>query len=63
LVALTLESLASLHETMAATPGHPLESSAGARAAEEREIAAAERRAAGWFRSLNRGTEPARGPD
>ena len=51
-IAVTLDRLAAVHDALAGTAGHPLSARAGARAAHERRMAARERVASGWFRSI-----------
>lgn len=51
LIAATLEHLATVHDSMVVT-GHPLADDAAGRAEAERAMAAREREASAWFRSL-----------
>ena len=55
-IATTMDRLASVHEELAGTSGHPLAAQAGTRAALERGMATRERVASGWFRSIADGS-------
>lgn len=55
-IALTLEQLAAVHESLAGSDGHPLSVGAADRAVAERRMAARERAASVWFTSIADGS-------